>query len=215
MTVNYYREVDLVAEGVTPKENVTVSLQPKDNTNVKVTPSRVIRKKTRELIGDAELVDGISVRNPHYLTDYLKKERESLSKTLNSTLEKIDQVTSKYYNKEVLMTRGLNCVYTDSKSMLLPGLTYIGVAFMAGSIAVRNRNIALRMGVPILLSSVCFSYALPNTFETIKLILHEKEEDRFPVFTERQDRIVDQVKELPISTKTLINSCLLYTSRCV
>ena len=67
----------------------------------------------------------------------------------------------------------------DSNETVMPGLIYILVATLAGSIVTRNRGIILRTAVPIAFGTTAAYAALPVTMRNVG-DLYEKYESRYP-----------------------------------
>ncbi|CCD24572.1 Mic26p NDAI_0D02580 [Naumovozyma dairenensis CBS 421] len=192
MEINFYREPDLVKEGVIPSAD-TIDLTAAKNDDT--TPQLKIQKKTQEILGDNNLIDGISIRNPNYLNDYIRSQRTKLAGFVEKTNGKINDATSRYIDKEQNITTTIKDLHTNPEEKLLPGLSYTAVAFMTGSILVSKRNFMLRYTVPMVLGISCFSIVMPCTFNNVKHLTYNLENKYMPNFTRRQDMINDKIRK--------------------
>lgn len=193
---NFYREADLVQEAVIPaQEGVVVSSNAKEAT-VESSKESVLSNKVVSLIGDNELIDGISVRSPEYLSGVFQNMRLRLANTVDRVTQKVDEKSSAYYKHERKLTSTLADLHSDPREQLLPGFTYIAVAAMSGSVLTRNKNFFFRFTAPLLLGSACFSYVLPTTFRNTASLLHSIEEANFPGAVAKQDAFIRKTREL-------------------
>lgn len=198
MAVDYYREVDLVQERVVPPEGVVV---PSSGAKEAVyTPEKsnkdVIAKassKFVKLIGNNELVDGISVRYPPYMVDFFRRRRTNLAERLDRTSEKLEKASNRYYRSERKITSTIAGLKAERKEEFIPGLTYTAVSFMTGSVLTRNRNFVYRFFTPIILGTTCLAFVLPGTFNNVKSLCYDIEKHNFPRFVEKQDKIVFKI----------------------
>lgn len=80
----------------------------------------------------------------------------------------------------------------ESNEKVVPGLLYVLVASMAGSIVTRNRNILLRASVPVAVGIGTAYAVLPLTMRNVGDLVWEYER-RFPVVAENHVRVKDRV----------------------
>ena len=67
----------------------------------------------------------------------------------------------------------------DSDEAVMPGLIYVLVATLAGSIVTRNRGIILRTGVPLAFGTTAAYAAIPITMQNVGN-LYERYESKYP-----------------------------------
>ncbi|KAJ9646995.1 hypothetical protein H2199_001981 [Coniosporium tulheliwenetii] len=80
----------------------------------------------------------------------------------------------------------------ESNEKVVPGLLYVLVASMAGSIATRNRNIFLRAAVPVAVGIGTAYTVLPLTTRNVGDLVWQYER-RFPVVAENHIRVKERV----------------------
>lgn len=199
--VNFYREVDLVKEGVIPKqEGTAISSHAKEASIASSNESNNASRKIIKLVGDNELVDGISVRSPTYLASYLRRLRQRLAGAVDKVSTSLEKTSSHYYKHENSITSTIANLHSEPREKLLPGFTYIAVAAMTGSILTKNKNAFYRLTAPLALGSLCFFYVLPTTFQNTTALLHELEARKFPHAVARQDTIIKKTQQLSCAT---------------
>lgn len=81
MKKNFYRQLDPVEEKIVPPENaIVISSDAKEATiNEKEAKQGVLSQRFMRFIGENELVDGISVRDPEYMKKFFNERRLQLS----------------------------------------------------------------------------------------------------------------------------------------
>ena len=81
MTKDFYRQLDPVEEKIVPPENaIVISSEAKEATvNEKEAKQGVLSQRVMKYIGENELVDGISVRDPDYLKRFFNERRKQFS----------------------------------------------------------------------------------------------------------------------------------------
>ncbi|AJR99535.1 Mos2p [Saccharomyces cerevisiae YJM1418] len=198
MTKDFYRQLDPVEEKIVPPENaIVISSEAKEATvNEKEAKQGVLSQRVMKYIGENELVDGISVRDPDYLKRFFNERRKQFSAKWDKVTNKIDDIAGRYYAREESFTSTIASLHTDPNERLIPGFLSILVASMTGSVLARRRTWLLRATMPIILGSCCFAYAMPTTFRNTMGLIHNLEMNTFPHFTERQDRVWKETKRL-------------------
>lgn len=198
MTVGskFYREQDLVKEAVIPlQDGVVLSSNAKEAASELLKSSDSVTERATSVIGNNELIDGISVRSPTYLVSVFNRLRLRVSGSIDNATQKIDNRMSAYYRHERRLTSTIADLHSDPREKLLPGFTYIVVAAMSGSILTRNRHFLYRFTAPLLLGSACFSYVLPTTFRNTASLLHTIEADNFPEAVAKQDALISKTAQ--------------------
>ncbi|QHS73535.1 Mic26p [Saccharomyces paradoxus] len=196
MTKDFYRQLDPVEERIVPPENaIVVSSEAREaNVNEKEAKQGVLSQRVMRFIGENELVDGISVRDPDYLKRFFNERRKQFSTKWDKVTRKVDNVVGRYYAREQNFTSTIASLHTDPNERLIPGFSSILVAFMTGSVLTRRKTWLLRATMPIILGSCCFAYAMPTTFRNTMYLIHDLEMNTFPRFVERQDHVWKEIK---------------------
>jgi len=70
---------------------------------------------------------------------------------------------------------------------LTPGLLYVGIATLSGSIIARNRVLATRLLLPPTFLIICANHFLPETTANLSAYLGSLEEAYFPTLTQKHD----------------------------
>jgi MICOS complex subunit MIC26 len=68
---------------------------------------------------------------------------------------------------------------------LTPGILYVGIATLTGSILARNRALATRLLLPPTLFLISMNHFLPQTTHNISAYLGSLEDEHFPNFAEK------------------------------
>ncbi|QLL30298.1 hypothetical protein HG536_0A01150 [Torulaspora globosa] len=202
----FYREQDLVKEAVIPRQNgMVLSSDAKQAVLEPLKSSKTATARAMSIIGNNELIDGISVRSPTYLLSVFHRLRLRVSRTIEKATQKIDKKTSAYYRHERRLTSTIASLHSDPRERLLPGFTYIIVAAMSGSVLTRNKRFLYRFTAPLVLGSACFSYVLPTTFQNTAALLHSIESAHFPRAVAKQDAIINKTVQIGRTTASHID----------
>ena len=70
---------------------------------------------------------------------------------------------------------------------LTPGILYVGVATLTGSVLARNRSLALRLALPPTLLLLSLNHFLPKTSANVSAYAGALEDTYFPAFAEKHD----------------------------
>ena len=76
---------------------------------------------------------------------------------------------------------------------LTPGIIYVLIAGLSGSVLTRTRSFPLRLLAPPLLALVAMPYFLPKTSHNLRGYLSDLEDEHFPTFANRHDQMYTQV----------------------
>ncbi|SCU94336.1 LAFA_0F21220g1_1 [Lachancea sp. 'fantastica'] len=180
MAPKFYRPIDFVGESVVPPETGSVLSSDAKEAAPSHDGKGSFSERATEIIGDNQLLDGISVRSPVYLTSWFNLWRTSLASTVSKVGATIDEKSSKYYHHEKRLTTTVANLHSDPREELLPGLTYTLVAAMSGSVLTRNKNVLARLTAPLVLGTLCYSYVLPTTASNTFSLLFDLEKQAFP-----------------------------------
>ncbi|CEP62158.1 Mic26p LALA0_S04e09164g [Lachancea lanzarotensis] len=186
MAPKFYRPIDFVGESVVPPENGSVLSSDAKEAAPSHDGKGSLSQRATEIIGDNQLLDGISVRSPVYLTSWFSLWRTSLANTVSDVRSTIDEKSSKYYHHEKRLTTTVANLHSDPREELLPGFTYTLVAAMSGSVLTRNKNVLARITAPLVLGTLCHSYVLPTTASNTFSLLYDLEKKSFPSVASHQ-----------------------------
>lgn len=147
----------------------------------------------------------METHNP--LVPYITQSRESVSNVLGDARTYVQSGVSKWITFERNVEResasltACHVLVTDSnvgevKSVLPPdealnpGLIYVLVAGLSGSVLSRTRSLPVRFLAPPLFTLLAFPYFLPKTSHNVRKYLSNLEDKHFPEFAARHDHFV-------------------------
>ncbi|AAS51774.1 ADL146Wp [Eremothecium gossypii ATCC 10895] len=189
--VDFYRECDIVAEGVVP---------PQTGAIVSSDAYEASAKNVAEVLGQNQLLEGISVRTPGWLVNFFQKSRTVVTAGAERAAHQIETVSRRYYEKERRITSTVAALHSNPREELLPGFGAVAVAYFSGSVLTRKRGIVLRVCAPLALGLGAFSYFLPTTFRNTKSLCYDLEKRAFPQFVAQQDRLAAGTKRAVCGT---------------
>ncbi|KAK9476031.1 apolipo protein O-domain-containing protein [Lipomyces japonicus] len=101
---------------------------------------------------------------PKVLEQYVRETREYVSKVARFVSVHLDIAGQQYFKAEAKVTSTVSGLKSD-KEPILPGVVYISIAILSGSILARKRNRLLRSFiVPGAFGFGTFALVLPNTY---------------------------------------------------
>ncbi|KAK9370388.1 apolipo protein O-domain-containing protein [Lipomyces kononenkoae] len=104
---------------------------------------------------------------PAVLESYVKSGRESLSRATNFVSVHLDVAMERYLAAESTVTTTVSELKSENEA-LFPGVIYVLVATLTGSIVARKRNALLRgLLVPGAFGVAAFAYFLPITYTNV------------------------------------------------
>ncbi|KAI9670327.1 MAG: hypothetical protein M1831_006541 [Alyxoria varia] len=163
--------------------------------------SRTSSKPTSSESNDGESRENLSTSSEPTRTDRLASQIRSFRLTL------YDYSTRAETSLNTLMSRALNLENDFTTTVaslapppsanepLLPGITYVLVASLAGSIVARNRGVLLRAATPLGFGIAAAYAALPITVGNIEA-LEKRWEEKYPELRERHQRFTDRRREI-------------------
>lgn len=86
----------------------------------------------------------------------------------------------------ILETDRVKSIISPQES-LTPGLLYVGIATLSGSIIARNRFLVTRLLLPPIFLVASANYFLPKTTDNLSAYLGSLEERHFPILAEKHD----------------------------
>jgi len=122
----------------------------------------------------SELERQIGVARRAVTDVYLKAHRE------------VQGVVSKWIGIEQAVERRVKSIIVPEEP-LTPGLLYVGVSALTGSILARNRSIFTRFALPPTLLLLSFDHFLPKTYHNLSSYLGSLEDKYIPAVAEKHD----------------------------
>ncbi|EMD32687.1 hypothetical protein CERSUDRAFT_99064 [Gelatoporia subvermispora B] len=109
--------------------------------------------------------------------------RRAVTATVNDAQARVQGVVSRWIGVEQAVEHRIKSLVASDEP-LTPGLLYVGVAGLTGSILARNRNILLRASLPPLLLTLAFAHFLPHTASNVRQYLSALEDAHAPRLAE-------------------------------
>jgi len=149
-----------------------VVLQSETKTKLSIYPEPDPEIVIQETPSELERQVGVARRA---VTDvYLKAHRE------------VQDVVSKWIGVEQAVERRVKSIIVPEEP-LTPGLLYVGVSALTGSILARNRSIFVRFALPPTLLLLSFDHFLPKTSHNLSSYLGSLEDKYLPAFAQKHD----------------------------
>ncbi|WWD17212.1 hypothetical protein CI109_101650 [Kwoniella shandongensis] len=129
------------------------------------------------------------VETPNPLVPYITQSRESVSGVLGEARGYVQTGVSKWITFERRVEREVKSILPPDEA-LNPGLIYILISGLSGSVLTRTRSLPIRFLSPPLFTLLAFPYFLPKTSHNIRKYLSDVEDKHFPEFAARHDHFV-------------------------
>ncbi|KAI5290103.1 hypothetical protein KEM52_000567 [Ascosphaera acerosa] len=129
------------------------------------------------------------------LADEVRRARLFLYRHSLAAEQSLDAFLSRALQHETRVAGAVAALAPSPASgeKLAPGLAYVGVSGMAGSILARNRGVLLRAAAPVALAGVAAAYCLPVTMANVGALVFECEK-KVPGLAERHVAIRERVE---------------------
>jgi organizing structure protein 2 len=179
---------------------------PKSTTPVPSPASETIPSSSTSFSAEPEEVDHrVVLRTPtptDRLATQIGKARLFLYKQAVSAEDGINAAVDRAFNLEQSFTSTIASLAPsrESHEQLMPGLVYVLVASMAGSIISRNRNIVLRASLPLALGIGAGWLVIPVTMGNVSDLLWTYEQ-RFPAVADTHLRTREGIQRALYMTK--------------
>ncbi|KAI0320077.1 apolipo protein O-domain-containing protein [Amylostereum chailletii] len=128
----------------------------------------------------------IVIDSPSELEKQIGAVRRSATGTFNEAHAQVQGVVSKWIGIEHAVEARVKSIISRDES-LTPGLLYVGVASLTGSIFARNRFILTRLALPPALFFFSLDYFLPKTSHNLAAYLGSLEDKHFPAVAEKHE----------------------------
>ncbi|KAK9468087.1 apolipo protein O-domain-containing protein [Lipomyces arxii] len=134
---------------------------------------------------------------PSVLEDYVRQGREALQTAINFVNVHIDVLEGKYSELQTVASDTGKEIRANAESEeVLPGVMYVGVAILAGTIFARKRTFLLRSVLsPAVFGVAAACYFMPITTGNTGRLIYRIEKAQVPQVAEYQDLTVAKVKE--------------------
>ncbi|KAK8864482.1 hypothetical protein IAR55_001732 [Kwoniella newhampshirensis] len=129
------------------------------------------------------------VETPKPLVPYIAQGREAVSGVLGEARGYVQTGVSRWITFERRVEREVKSILPPDEP-LNPGLIYILISGLSGSVLSRTRSLPIRFLSPPLFTLLAFPYFLPKTSHNIRQYLSDVEDKRFPEFAARHDHFV-------------------------
>ncbi|KAF7759912.1 hypothetical protein Agabi119p4_11607 [Agaricus bisporus var. burnettii] len=155
--------------------------------------------------------DIILVETPSALETQIGVIRRSICQTYSNGHAYVQGWVSRWIGVEHAVERRVKSIVTPQES-LTPGLLYVGVATLTGSILARNRRPITRLILPPVFFAVSAKHFLPKTTHNLSDYLGSIEDAHLPAFAEKHEiakqhsaMTWDRIKEATQETRGHIN----------
>lgn len=126
------------------------------------------------------------VEAPSPLTDQIAVYRRHVQKTYADTHSYVQGWVSKWIEVEQAVEHRVKSIVSPNEQ-LTPGLLYVGVATLTGSILARNRFILTRFALPPIFLVLSARHFLPETTTNLSNYVGSVEEHYFPELARKHD----------------------------
>ncbi|CCM06590.1 uncharacterized protein FIBRA_08868 [Fibroporia radiculosa] len=130
--------------------------------------------------------DILLLDTPSELEKQIGVARRAVTATYDDARGQVQGVISRWINVEQAVEQRLKSLVAPDEP-LTPGLLYVGVATLTGSIFARNRILAARIFLPPTLLVLSFNHFLPKTATNIQGYLGSLEDTYFPTLAEKHE----------------------------
>ncbi|WWC70089.1 uncharacterized protein I206_104036 [Kwoniella pini CBS 10737] len=129
------------------------------------------------------------VEKPNPLVPYISQGREAVTGVLSEARGYLQSGVGSWIGFERSVEKEVKSILPSDES-LNPGLIYILVAGLSGSVITRTRSLPIRFLTPPLFTLAAFPYFLPKTSNNIRKYLSDLEDKKFPEFSKKHDRFI-------------------------
>ncbi|OSD05101.1 hypothetical protein PYCCODRAFT_1475659 [Trametes coccinea BRFM310] len=127
----------------------------------------------------------ILVETPSELEKQIGVARRAVTATYEDAHARVQNVVSRWIGVEQAVESKVKSLIAPDEP-LTPGILYVGVATLTGSVLARNR-IFWRLTLPPALLVLSLNHFLPKTTHNVSAFLGELEERHFPAFAEKHE----------------------------
>ncbi|ORY32828.1 apolipo protein O-domain-containing protein, partial [Naematelia encephala] len=128
------------------------------------------------------------IETPHPLSPYIARARESTTSLFGGASEQVESGVKRWIGFERRVEHEVKQILPRDEP-LTPGIIYVLIAGLSGSVLTRTRSFPIRWLTPPLLTLAAMPYFLPKTSHNIRQYLSDVEDHHFPAFAAEHDRI--------------------------
>ncbi|KAG5642283.1 hypothetical protein DXG03_003060 [Asterophora parasitica] len=130
--------------------------------------------------------DVLLVETPSPLEEQIGVARRRVTETYREAHSRVQGVISRWIGVEHAIENRVKAIISPNES-LTPGLLYVGVATLTGSIIARNRFLGTRLLLPPLFLFLSAKQFIPQTTANLSAYLGSLEEKYFPTLAQKHD----------------------------
>lgn len=130
--------------------------------------------------------DILLVAEPSPLEQQIGVARRQIIKTYSDAHTHVQGWVSRWIGVEHAVENRVKSIISPKES-LTPGLLYVGIATLSGSIIARNRILATRLLLPPTFLIISANHFLPKTTANLSAYLGSLEETYFPTLAQKHD----------------------------
>ncbi|KAI0945819.1 hypothetical protein AcV7_009956 [Taiwanofungus camphoratus] len=128
----------------------------------------------------------VLVETPSELEKQIGIARRAVTASYLDARAQVQGVVSRWIGVEQAVEKRLKSLVAPDEP-LTPGVLYVGVATLTGSVFARNRMLAARLLLPPTLFVLSFNHFLPKTAHNVSAYFGFLEETHFPTFAEKHE----------------------------
>ncbi|KAG7443823.1 uncharacterized protein BT62DRAFT_316138 [Guyanagaster necrorhizus] len=128
--------------------------------------------------------DIVLLDTPSTLEIQIGTVRKKFTKTYSDAYSQVQGVVSKWIGVEHAIESRVKALIPPTES-ITPGILYVGIATLSGSIIARNRLLVTRLILPPTLFVLSMNHFLPQTFANISEYLGSLEDTYFPTVAQK------------------------------
>ncbi|KAL1411425.1 hypothetical protein Q8F55_002381 [Vanrija albida] len=130
----------------------------------------------------------VLVETVNPLTEHITAAREATAGALGSARGVVESGVSNWIGFERKVEGEVKQIVSPDEP-LVPGLIYVAVAGLTGSVLTRTRAFPIRFLAPPVFAAIALPYFLPKTAHNLRQYISDAEDKHIPEFAEKHDRI--------------------------
>ncbi|WWC89226.1 uncharacterized protein L201_004144 [Kwoniella dendrophila CBS 6074] len=129
------------------------------------------------------------IEKPNPLVPYIAQSREAVTGVLKDARGYLQSGVGNWIGFERRVESEVKSILPADES-LNPGLIYVLIAGLSGSVLTRTRSLPIRFISPPLFTLLASPYFLPKTSHNIRKYLSDFEDENFPDFAKKHDHFI-------------------------
>ncbi|KAI0714482.1 apolipo protein O-domain-containing protein [Fomitopsis betulina] len=130
--------------------------------------------------------DVLLLETPSELEQHIGTARRAVTATYLDARAQVQGVVSRWISVEASVENRIKSLVAPDEP-LTPGILYVGVATLTGSVLARNRGLALRLALPPTLLLLSLSHFLPKTSANVSAYAGALEDTYLPGLAQKHD----------------------------